>query len=228
MATNRNQKLERVLEEAALLQKLVPNTVLVGGSVAAMYVGHRYSEDHDHVLSDLAERFAIILDALESEPGFEVSRAEPGKIILGQHSGIEYGIRQLIRSRELEVVEEVLASGNVVCVPTLEETLRVKAYLLVSRNVVRDYIDVAALATHLGIQRAGEVLTGIDSYYKDQLKELEQGSVATALTNILLEPSPTDVSQTRKLDQYKELSPRWHNWSEITSVLHELAVEIGK
>lgn len=228
MPSNRSQKLELVLEEDALLQKLVPNTVLVGGSVAAMYAGHRYSEDHDHVLSDLAERFAIVLDALESEPGYEVSRAEPGKVILGQHSGIEYGIRQLIRSRELEVVEEVLASGNVVRVPTLEETLRVKAYLLVSRNVVRDYIDVAAFATHLGIQKSGEVLTGIDSYYKDQSEELELGSVATALTQILLEPHPIDKSQTRKLAQYKDLSPRWHSWSEVTSVLYELALEIGK
>ena len=48
--------LRRVLESAAKLQQAVPDAVLVGGSVAAMYAGHPVSFDHDHVLADLADR----------------------------------------------------------------------------------------------------------------------------------------------------------------------------
>lgn len=37
----------RVLESAARFQELVPDAVLVGGSAAALYAGHRDSYDHD-------------------------------------------------------------------------------------------------------------------------------------------------------------------------------------
>jgi hypothetical protein len=36
---------------------MVPDAVLVGGSAAALYAGHRDSYDHDHVLPDLRERW---------------------------------------------------------------------------------------------------------------------------------------------------------------------------
>lgn len=39
------------------LQAVVPDAVLVGGSAAALYAGHRDSFDHDHVLPDLVERY---------------------------------------------------------------------------------------------------------------------------------------------------------------------------
>lgn len=49
-------------------------------------------------------------------------------------------------------------------VPTAEETLRIKAFLVVRRNQARDYLDLAALAEHIGIERAAAVLTGIDAH----------------------------------------------------------------
>jgi len=41
LAGLRNPALMRVLRSAARLQELVPDTVLVGGSEAALYAGHR-------------------------------------------------------------------------------------------------------------------------------------------------------------------------------------------
>jgi L-serine deaminase len=58
--------LQDVFEKAAQLQELVPGAVLVGGSAAALHAQHRESHDHDHVVSDLAERFDSILENLES------------------------------------------------------------------------------------------------------------------------------------------------------------------
>ena len=154
--------LTRVLEAAASLQELVPDAVLVGGSAAALYAGHRDSDDHDHVVADLADRFDAVLEAVESQDGWVTNRVIPGKIILGELGGIETGIRQLIRRTPLELATFSLPSGHVLTAPTPEETLRVKAFLIVRRNQTRDYLDVAAMADRYGIGRTATALAHID------------------------------------------------------------------
>jgi hypothetical protein len=134
-----------VLESASRLQQMVPDAVLVGGSAAALYAGHRDSYDHDHVLADLRDRFDVVLEALESEGDWVTNRVVPGKIILGQLGDIEAGVRQMIRTRPLETTQVTLPSGRVLTVPTAEETLRIKGFLIAGRNQTRDYLDVAAL-----------------------------------------------------------------------------------
>ncbi|MEJ7832038.1 MAG: hypothetical protein WKF79_03925, partial [Nocardioides sp.] len=57
--------LGRVLASAARLQEVVPDAVLVGGTAADYHAGHRDSLGHDHVLSDLADRYEQILEAVE-------------------------------------------------------------------------------------------------------------------------------------------------------------------
>lgn len=143
--------LAEVLESAARLQRLVPDAVLVGGSAAALYAGHRASYDHDHVLARLRDNFEVVLEALESDDGWASNRVTPGKIIPGELGGIETGLRQLIRLRPLEVADVQLVSGATVRVPTNDETLRIKAFLITKRNQTRDYLDVAALADGVGI-----------------------------------------------------------------------------
>lgn len=49
-----------------------------------------------------------------------------------------------------------LPSGHVLRVPTPDETLRIKGYLIVRRNQVRDYLDVAALSDRYGIAHAAD------------------------------------------------------------------------
>jgi hypothetical protein len=41
---------EVVLTSLCRLQGMLPDAVLVGGTAAALYAGHRFSFDHDHVL----------------------------------------------------------------------------------------------------------------------------------------------------------------------------------
>lgn len=217
----RSPTLMRVLRSAARLQELVPDAVLVGGSVVALYAGHRDSYDHDHVLADLADRFDAVLDAVESQDGWVTNRVTPGKIILGELGGIETGIRQLIRRTPLETVRIRLPSGEFITAPTPEETLRVKAFLILRRNQTRDYLDVAALADQIGIDHAAMTLSHIDAYYADQ-----HGSgdgVASQLVRQLAEPAPKDRSTTRNLRQYKNLAPRWQDWAEVVSVCRRLA-----
>ena len=213
-----------VLESASRLQQMVPDAVLVGGSAAALYAGHRDSYDHDHVLTDLRDRFDVVLDALESEGEWVTNRVVPGKIILGRLGDIEAGVRQMIRTRPLETVRVTLPSGRALTVPTAEETLRIKGFLIVRRNQTRDYLDVAALADRYGILKAAEVLAGIDDYYADQ--HGGGRGVAAQLVRQLADPRPKDSSVTRQLDAYRNLASRWTDWGEVRSVCRQLAAEM--
>jgi hypothetical protein len=219
-------ELVRVLESAARLQAVVPDSVLVGGSAAALWA-HRSSHDHDHVLQDLTARFDAVLDAVESTDGWVTNRVNPGKIILGELGDIESGVRQLIRNRPLEVTEVTLPSGHTLRVPTPDEILRIKGYLVVRRNQVRDYLDVAALADRAGIAHAADVLSHIDLYYSDQRGPGPAG-VATQLARQLADPRPADVRTVQQLGQYKDLDARWADWSNVTGVCRAVAVEMVK
>lgn len=216
--------MEAVLVSAARLQELVPDAVLVGGSAAAYHAGHRLSSDHDHVVADLRERFEIVLDALESDPDFVFNRAVPGKIILGSLGDIEVGVRQLIRSRPVEFEEAELPGGSRVRVPTIEETLRIKAYLIVKRNQVRDYLDVAALSDKMGEEAAAAVLSRIEKYYTDPRQAGEP--VRSQVTRQLGDPRPKDTHTIAGLAHYKGLAPRWHDWNDVVGTLRSVAAHL--
>lgn len=197
--------------------------MLVGGAAAAFWAGHRDSFDHDHVLSDLSERYLEVLEAVEATDGWvtSVRASSPPLTILGRLGGVEAGLRQLRRTRPLEVEQVRLDADNVVTVPTPAEILRVKAYLVVLRNQVRDYLDVVALAQRYGNPAAVEVLSGIDDYYVDRSGEPD--SVLTSLVQRLSDPNPRDTVVTSQLPAYRRLDPRWHDWSAVVQACQELA-----
>jgi hypothetical protein len=218
-------ELLRVLESAARLQEILPDAVLVGGTAAALWANHRSSHDHDHVLADLAARFDTVLEAIEATDGWVTNRVTPGKIILGELGDIESGVRQLIRNVPLEVAEVALPSGQALRVPTPDEILRIKGYLIVRRNQVRDYLDVAALSDRYGITHAAEVLGHIDDYYSDQ-RGPESAGVATQLARQLADPRPADARTIKQLRQYKGLDARWTDWRNVTDLCRSVAVEM--
>lgn len=215
--------LQRVLESAARLQQLVPDAVLVGGTAAAMYAGHRESLDHDHVLTDLAERYEEVLDAVEASEGWATSvrASKPPMTILGSLDGIEAGLRQMRRSRPLETCKVEVRPDLFVNAPTEEEVLRIKAFLVVQRNAVRDYLDVVGLANHVGAVEASNVLRAIDDYYTDRSQEA--GSVLTQLVLALANPNPRDPEVTKELQHYKGLTSRWHDWNSVVKSCQDLA-----
>lgn len=216
--------LAAVLESAARLQELVPDAILVGGSAAALYAGHRDSFDHDHVLADLRDRFDMVLEALESEGDWVTNRVRPGKLVLGRLGDIEAGVRQLIRTRPLETATIELPSGRTLCVPTPEETLRIKAFLVVRRNQTRDYLDVAALADKMGTEQAARVLADIDEFYADQ--RLEGVPVASQIARQMADPRPADSSVIRELAAYRNLDPQWHDWNRVREQCLSVAIDM--
>lgn len=219
--------LRQVLVSAAELQRVVPDAVLVGGAAAAFHAGHRVSFDHDHVLADLADRYAEILDAVEASDGWATSvrASKPPMTILGSLDGVEAGLRQMRRTRPLETIEVQLGPDLMVTAPTAVECLRIKAYLVVQRNYVRDYLDVVALADHVGIDDAVAVLRDIDAYYVD--RSGESGSVLTSLVLGLADPAPRDDAVTGELPRYKGLAARWHEWSAVVEACRDLALRLA-
>jgi hypothetical protein len=216
-----------VFASAAKLQKLVPDAVLVGGSAAVLYAGHRESFDHDHVLQDLVKRYDSVVEAVEASEGWATSirASKPPLTLMGSLDGVEAGLRQLRRTRALETVKVEVAPDSVVAAPTEEEILRIKAYLVVQRNAVRDYLDVVALSDHLGWENSVAVLRDIDSFYSDRSEKNE--SVLTSLIASLADPRPLDDEVITELPRYKGLAPEYHDWSTIRDRALALSLALG-
>jgi hypothetical protein len=200
---------EQVLVAAARLQHILPGTVLVGGSAAALYAEHRLSVDADHVLTDLRQRFDQALAELESVAGWKTARVTRPVQILGSLDGIETGVRQLLRDEPLETTE-VEYLGEKLTVPTEAEILRIKGVLILRRNATRDYLDFVALAEHMGDEKMVEALRSFDRLYPQPNGE----SALQQLQIQLAEPLPYDLEELN-LAEYKNLDPRWRDWGAV-------------
>ena len=198
---------ERLLAAERHLQHLVPGAILVGGTAVALHAKHRVSMDGDHVLADLRERFDDVLAVLEAVAGWQTERVQRPVLILGQLDGILTGIRQLRRTRPLET-EEV---GGL-CVPTLGEVARIKAWLLVTRHTVRDYLDTVVLFERLGHEGVRAALRPFDEIY-------EQRSGASPLAEVaerLAAAAPKDLADIDLL-RYRGLRPPWNDWTHVAA-----------
>lgn len=197
---------EKLILSQVIFQSHFPESVLAGGTAAALHVHHRVSINADYLLRDLKKNFAEILKRVEHEAGWVTKRIEPPVLILGNFQGVRTGIRQLIRSQPLETT---IVKG--LRIPTMGECLRIKAFLIIRRNTTRDFIDFVALYDGLGVKKATEALESLDRLYP-------QPDGATLLTQQLAiqlaEPKPWDLSQTNLLS-YKSLKKPYADWNEI-------------
>ncbi len=199
---------ERLLAAERHLQALLPSAVLVGGTAAALHAHHRQSLDGDHVVADLRGQFDAVLAKLEAEAGWSTARLQRPVLILGTLDGIQTGVRQLRRNRPLET--EVIDGLRV---PTLEEMARIKAWLLVTRNTVRDYLDTAVLLERLGEGGAAQALRELDVLYVQP----SGASVRAELVERLASARPGDRASV-DLASYKALAAPWNDWSHVTGV----------
>lgn len=213
-------KWEQILEAAARLQRVVPDAVLVGGAAAAVHANHRVSYDDDHVVRDLRARFDGVLADLEDTDGWVTARVARPVQVLGSLDGVETGVRNLIRQRPLEVELHETPHGPI-RVPTLAEMARIKAWLVLRRNATRDYLDLVALAERLGPE-AAPTLVALDVWYADQIGPGGE-RIATQLARQLAEPSPYDLSEV-DLARYRQLDPRWRDWTGVADACRALAV----
>jgi len=198
---------ERLLAAERHLQALLPGTVLVGGSAAALHARHRVSLDGDHVLADLKDRFEEVMASLDAAAGWETDRVQRPVLILGRLDGILTGIRQLRRTRPLET-EEIEGLR----VPTLAEMARIKAWLLATRLTTRDYLDTVVLFERLGQEGVASALVEFDEIYR-------QNSGSSPLAEVgerLGQGRPRDAAEI-DLATYRGLVPPWNRWDHLLS-----------
>jgi hypothetical protein len=212
---------EALLANAAALQTKIPGAILVGGTAAALHARHRYSLDHDHVVVNLAKNYDTAITALESIVGWRTRRRVRGKLVLGAAGGIQAGLRNQRRSAQLETIE-IKAPGNLrLRLPTVEEMLRIKAFLTVERDATRDYLDVAALSHHLGLRKSAGALGRMNELYAEFAGV--GGDMASSVVTRLSSPTPYDLDDV-DLTQYKGIVAPWNDWKAVREQCRQVAL----
>src|ERR1700744_927160 len=95
------------------------------------------------------------------------------------------------RNSPLETTHVQLPTGDRLQVPTGAETLRLKGYLIMSRNSSRDYAEFAELVDTMDAETAAVVLAGMDRYYSGQSPRRQW--IASQLVRRLADPHPADL-----------------------------------
>jgi hypothetical protein len=160
--------------------------------------------------------------ALESIAGWHTHRRVKGKMVLGNVNKIAAGLRNQRRSAPLETTELVLQNGRRLRLPTIEETLRIKAFLMVDRNATRD-LDVAALSHHIGLTKSAAALERMNELYAEF--KHEAGDLLTAVVVKLSLPDPYDLTDI-DLSEYKGIIAPWNNWRAVQAQCASLAAAL--
>jgi hypothetical protein len=213
---------QTILTAGAEAQRLIPGSVAVGGTAAALYAGHRISYDVDNLLLSLKDTFDAVLESLEQWAEWKTARTKRPVLILGEVQGIEIGFRQARRTQPIANVSMSTPQGTFV-IPTLAEILVMKALLAYSRNVVRDYLDFAALTTGAAEAYVLEALSNLDRLYG----HLQTSSVALEVAKSLSKPEPIDL-QGLDLTRYRALAPEWQDWRRTEQLCQHYGILFGQ
>lgn len=127
------------------------------------------------------------------------------------------------RSAPLETSEIVVRDGRRLRLPTIEETLRIKTFLVVHRNATRDYLDVAALSHHIGLEKSAAALESMNELYAE-FKD-EAGDLLTSVVVKLSVPDPYDLTDI-DLHEYKGIVAPWNNWRAVQAQCASLAAAL--
>jgi heme transporter len=153
-----------------------------GHSMTRKFVGglsHRNGAGHAapravrpvHPVTLWRGRLSVALDALEAEAETDHPKLE--------------------RRSPVETTHVQLPTGDRLQIPTGAETLRLKGYLIMSRNSSRDYAEFAELVDTIEAETAALVLAGMDRYYCCQSPRRQW--IATQLVRRLADPHPSDL-----------------------------------
>ncbi len=205
---------QRIVEEARALQRHLPELglVAVGGTAAALHCHHRISLDVDQVTPRLQGCYEQTASVLEQWDGWTTNRLNPPVLILGERHGVELGLRQQRRTVPLQTTE---VDGLVAATPA--EMLRVKAFLLAERRSVRDFVDLAALASHLGEPASLAALSFLNLLYP-------AGSALSMVSRFAeaCESEPVDFAAVA-LPSYKGLQPPFTDWAFVSAACQRIS-----
>ncbi|CAM4462487.1 Membrane protein YdfJ [Mycobacterium basiliense] len=138
-----------------------------------------WTERPVHPVTVWRGRLTVALDALEATAA--------------ERRELTNGTRQTRYQRRgpFEATNVQLPTGDRLLIPTGAETLRLKGYLIMSRNSSRDYAEFADMVDAIEPETAAVVLAGMDRYYCCQPPRRHW--MATQLVRRLADPHPSDV-----------------------------------
>jgi hypothetical protein len=174
-------------------------------------------------LPGAATHYDSAIAALESIVGWRTKRRIHGKLVLGEINSIDAGLRNQRRSAPLETITVELSGRRILKLPTVEEMLRIKAYLIVERNATRDYLDVAALSHHLGLRESARALDRMNELYAEFAGE--GGDMLSTIVVKLSSPDPYDLTEVN-LGEYKGIVAPWNDWRVVESQCRSLALAL--
>lgn len=208
-----------VIQQGIELQQKfsVLKPVAVGGTAAALHCRHRFSLDVDCVTPLLQQHYDEIAEALEQWDGWRTNRKNPPVLILGEREGVQLGLRQQRRPIPLRTQE---VQG--LRVPTPSETLRIKAFLLQERRGTRDYVDIAALMSLMGEEKALQALSYLNLLYAARGGQSTLSRFAEAC-----EAEPADINLV-DLSAYKGLHPPFTDWEYVAQHCRTLGRQLIK
>ncbi|WP_077078004.1 MMPL family transporter [Mycobacterium numidiamassiliense] len=179
-------------------KKLVDGLTSRNGIARAITGGNRPV----HPVTLWRGRLSVAIDALEAQGGSKT----------GANGRLQYE-----RSSPVETTHVQLPTGDRLQVPTGAETLRMKGYLIMSRNSSRDFADFADMVDTVEPKTAALVLAGMDRYYCCQPPR--QQWMASQLVRQLADPHPADFTaeQLSKPDVQED-------WEEVRQRCLSVAV----
>jgi hypothetical protein len=144
-------------------------------------------------------------------------------MVLGDVGSIAAGLRNQRRSAPLETIEISVQDGRRLRLPTIEEMLRIKTFLIVDRNATRDYLDVAALSHHIGLSKSAAALERLQELYAEF--KVEDGDLLTSVLVKLTTPDPYDLTDI-DLSEYKGIVAPWNTWRAVEEQCAALAATL--
>ncbi|SPM33382.1 membrane protein [Mycobacterium rhizamassiliense] len=143
-------------------------------------------------------RLSVAIDALENQKAAKRSHTDRPRYE---------------RRSPVETTHVQLPTGDRLQVPTGAETLRLKGYLIMSRNSSRDFADFADMVDTLEPETAAFVLAGMDRYYRCQSSR--QQWIASQLVRRLADPDPADYTDEPEFQE---------DWDEVRQRCMSVAV----
>ena len=212
---------ENTLAAGVIAQSIVGG-IAVGGTAAAIYAGHRLSMDTDHLMMDLRGHFDEVLDKLSESKDWKTARLQRPVLILGSISDCEVGFRQSLRTVPIETVKAETPFGELE-IPTLDEMIGMKAFLLYRRKALRDFLDFAAVAEGTTDEEVLRSVQKLDERYG----ELQTNSVRLDVSRTLVNPEPVDLEGT-DISHYRSLASEWHDWNRTADICKKFGFMLGQ
>jgi len=212
----------RIVQAGVAANREVSGSIALGGTVCSLYAGHRLSRDIDFGMSDLRERFQTVREHLFELPDWKEARIRAPLLILGSLSGVDIGFRQLRRQTPIATVELNTDYGSLT-VPSFDEMLMTKAYLLSERNYTRDFVDFAELSMLSTVARAAQILGGMDARFAWE----KQPSVVLNVLKSLMAADPHD-RDSHGYGTFKWLEPRLKSWEAVQERCRQIGTELSR